>query len=185
VEVRLICAANNNLADMAQRALFRKDLLFRINTLSLYIPSLSKRRDDIPVLADHFLSGFCKTYNKNINGFTPKAAAWMRHYQYEGNVRELRNMVERAVIIARGNMIRIVDLQSGLRVEDGFSGETPSGEGRRSAAPVPVALDDAEKNHIHRILADNDYSMTRAAAALRISRSTLWRKIHQPPDVLK
>jgi transcriptional regulator with PAS, ATPase and Fis domain len=185
VEVRLICAANNNLVDMARRALFRKDLLFRINTLALFIPSLADRREDIPVLADHFLTKFCDTYNKSINGFTPKAAAWLKDYRYEGNVRELRNMVERAVIISQGNMIRIPDLQSGLRAEDDFSGDAQPGPDNVPAAPVPLTLDDAEKKHIHRVLADNDYSMTRAAAALQISRSTLWRKIHQPPDVSK
>jgi PAS domain S-box-containing protein len=179
VEVRLICAANNNLVDMARRALFRKDLLFRINTLALFIPSLANRREDIPVLADHFLTEFCGTYNKNINGFTPKAAAWLKECQYEGNVRELRNMVERAVIICQGNMIRVPDLQSGLRAEDDFPGDTRSGPDGVPAAPVVVTLDDAEKKHIHRVLADNEYSMTRAAAALQISRSTLWRKIHQ------
>jgi transcriptional regulator with PAS, ATPase and Fis domain len=163
VEVRLICAANNNLTDMARRALFRKDLLFRINTLSLYIPSLSKRREDIPVLADHFLAGFCKTYNKTISGFSPKAAAWLKTYHYEGTVRELRNMVERAVIICKGSMIHIPDLQSGLRKEDDFSGI--SGSGRDTRSPLPVSLDDAEKNHIHRVLADNNYSVTRAAAS--------------------
>jgi PAS domain S-box-containing protein len=176
VEVRLICAANVNLADMARRALFRKDLLFRINTLSLYIPALSKRREDVPVLADHFLAGFCKTYNKNIKGFTPKAATWLKNYHYEGNVRELRNMVERAVIICTGGMIRILDLQSGLREAHDFSGELRSGGA--PAAPGSMILDDVEKNHILRVLADNGYSMTRTAAALRISRSTLWRRIH-------
>jgi PAS domain S-box-containing protein len=181
VEVRLICAANNNLVDMAHRGLFRKDLLFRINTLALFIPSLSKRREDIPVLANHFLTEFCGIYNKNINGFTPKAAAWLKEYPYEGNVRELRNLVERAVIISQGNMIRIPDLQSGLRREGDFSGEPrPGGEG---VFTPPVTLGDAEKNHINRVLADNNYSMTRTAAALKISRSTLWRKIHQRPNV--
>jgi PAS domain S-box-containing protein len=185
VEVRLICAANNNLVDMAHRALFRKDLLFRINTLSLYIPSLSKRREDIPVLANHFLTGFCNTYNKNISGFTPKAAAWLKDYHYEGNVRELRNMVERAVIISQGSMIRVPDLQSGLRADDDFPGSARPGPDGVPAAPAAVALDDAEKKHIHRVLADNDFSMTRAAAALQISRSTLWRKIRRQSDVSK
>jgi transcriptional regulator with PAS, ATPase and Fis domain len=185
VEVRLICAANTNLANMVRGGLFRKDLFFRINTLSLYIPSLAKRLEDIPVLANHFLTEFCNVYNKNINGFTPKAAAWLKDYHYEGNVRELRNMVERAVIISQGNMIRVPDLQSGLRGQNDFPGDVRPGPEGIPAAPVPVTLDDAEKNHIQRVLADNNYSMTKAAAALQISRSTLWRKMYRSPDVSK
>jgi transcriptional regulator with PAS, ATPase and Fis domain len=171
VEVRLICAANKNLVTMARDGLFRKDLLFRINTLSLYIPPLSKRLDDIDILAAHFLDEFCKTYNKAINGFSPKAAGWLRNHHYEGNVRELRGMVERAVIICEGNMIRLSDLQSGRREED-----------ERFPATVeafPEALYDLEKEHIRRVLADNRGSMSKTASALGISRSTLWRKIQK------
>ncbi|WP_010254076.1 sigma 54-interacting transcriptional regulator [Treponema primitia] len=171
VEVRLICATNKNLIEMVHQGLFRKDLLFRINTLSLYIPPLAKRREDIELLAAHFLALFCKTYNKAIGGFSPKAAAYLHTYHYEGNVREFSGMIERAVIICEENMIRLSDLQSGLR-EDGGIPEFGS-----YPFPIPVDLDDMEKNHIRRILADNGHSMTKTAAALGISRSTLWRKI--------
>jgi transcriptional regulator with PAS, ATPase and Fis domain len=171
VEVRLICAANKNLVTMARDGLFRKDLLFRINTLSLYIPPLSKRLGDIDILAAHFLDEFCKTYNKAITGFSPKAAGWLRNHHYEGNVRELRGMVERAVIICEGNMIRLSDLQSGRREED---------EGFPAAVEAfPAALNDLEKEHIRRVLADNRGSMSKTASALGISRSTLWRKIQK------
>ncbi|MDR1597077.1 MAG: sigma 54-interacting transcriptional regulator, partial [Treponema sp.] len=172
VEVRLICAANKNLVAMARDGLFRRDLLFRINTLSLYIPPLSKRLEDIDILAAHFLDEFCKTYNKAINGFSPKAAGWLRNHYYEGNVRELRGMVERAVIICEGNMIRLSDLQSGRREE---------AEGFPAAAveAFPDALYDLEKEHIRRVLADNRGSMSKTASALGISRSTLWRKIQK------
>jgi PAS domain S-box-containing protein len=174
VDVRLICAANKNLVDMVHQSLFRKDLLFRINTLSLYIPPLSKRLEDIDVLANHFLSEFCKTYNKTINGFSPKAAARLCNYRYEGNVRELRNMIERAVIVCEGNTIRLSDMQSGLR-EDAPGG--PAQPADQNAA-VSDALNDMEKNHIRRTLTANNYSISKTAAALKISRTTLWRKMH-------
>jgi PAS domain S-box-containing protein len=180
VEVRLIAATNKNLVDMVHQGFFRKDLLFRINTLSLYIPPLSERREDIEVLAEYFLASFRKEYNKVINGFSPKAAAYLGACRYEGNVRELRGLIERAVIISDGNMIRLSDLQSGLRDEAAVREAPPSPS--KPAAPKagrPQRLEDMEKHHIGRILTAHDYSMTRAAEALGISRSTLWRKMRQ------
>jgi transcriptional regulator with PAS, ATPase and Fis domain len=172
VDVRLICATNKNLMDMVHQSLFRKDLLFRINTLSLYIPPLASRREDIDLLGDHFLETLCKTYNKSISGFSPPASSWLRNYRYEGNVRELRNMIERAVVVCEGKLIRLQDLQVGLRDE----GSIPPLPLEQS--PEPAALEDVEKNHIMRALVNNGGSMSKTAAVLGISRTTLWRKIH-------
>jgi transcriptional regulator with PAS, ATPase and Fis domain len=171
VDVRLICAANKNLVAMVRQSLFRKDLLFRINTLSLYIPPLAERREDIELLADHFLKVLCKTYGKTAAGFSPRAALWLRNYPYEGNVRELRNMIERAVVVSEGKMIRLSDLQGGLR------GDTPVSDPEREEPAAGISLDDAEKNHIIRVWADNGRSVSKTAAALGISRTTLWRKM--------
>jgi PAS domain S-box-containing protein len=186
VEVRLITATNKNLVDMVHRGLFRKDLLFRLNTLSLYIPPLSERREDIEILSEYFLASFCQEYHKVITGFSPKAAAYLEAYRYEGNVRELRGLIERAVIISDETMIRLSDLQSGPREEPTVCGElsTP-GEvpsPLKTSFPKagrPQSLEDMEKHHIRRILAAHDHSMTRTAKALGISRSTLWRKMRQ------
>jgi transcriptional regulator with PAS, ATPase and Fis domain len=172
VDVRLICATNKNLMGMVHQSLFRKDLLFRINTLSLYIPPLASRREDIDLLGDHFLETLCKTYNKSISGFSPPASSWLRNYRYEGNVRELRNMIERAVVVCEGKLIRLQDLQVGLRDE----GSIPPLPLEQS--PEPAALEDVEKNHIMRALVNNGGSMSKTAAVLGISRTTLWRKIH-------
>jgi transcriptional regulator with PAS, ATPase and Fis domain len=158
---------------MVHHGLFRKDLLFRINTLSLYIPPLSERREDIEILSAHFLAYFCKKYNKAINGFSPKAASYLGAHHYEGNVRELRGLIERAVIISEGNMIRLSDLQGGLRDE---AGEPGTADRVAKAVRYP-ALEALEKNHIRRILDEYGHSMTRTAEALGISRSTLWRKL--------
>jgi PAS domain S-box-containing protein len=180
VEVRLIAATNKNLVDMVHQGLFRKDLLFRINTLSLYIPPLSERQEDIEILSEYFLASFCKEYNKVINGFSPKAAVYLGDYPYEGNVRELRGLIERAVIISDGNMIRLSDLQSGPKDEPAVrSGEFSPSQAEYLKAGRLQGLEDMEKNHIRRILAVHDHSMTKTAEALGISRSTLWRKIHQ------
>ncbi|GHV30895.1 Fis family transcriptional regulator [Spirochaetia bacterium] len=169
VDVRLICASNKNLVEMANATLFREDLLYRINTLSLYIPPLSNRLDDIEVLAAHFLAEFCGAHKKIINGFSPKALERLRSYRYRGNVRELRSMIERAVIICEGKMVRLSDLQSGLPDD-----ETPP----PAEAPAQVTLDTIEKAHIRRVLEGNNWSVSKAAAALGISRSTLWRKMN-------
>jgi PAS domain S-box-containing protein len=180
VEVRFIAATNKNLVDMVHRGLFRKDLLYRINTLSLYIPPLSERREDIEILSAHFLAYFCEKYNKAINGFSFKAAAYLSATHYEGNVRELRGLIERAVIINEGNMIRLSDLQSGLR--DEISDGERDRQNRIGVVDPPRALNAMERNYIRRILAEQNHSMTRTAAILGISRSTLWRKLH-PPDI--
>jgi PAS domain S-box-containing protein len=186
VEVRLITATNKNLVDMVHEGLFRKDLLFRINTLSLYIPPLSERREDIEILSEHFLASFCQEYNKIINGFSPKAAAYLGAYRYEGNVRELRGLIERAVIVSDETMIRLSDLQSGPREESSVRSESPFLKGVSSPLNISFpkagpsqSLEDMEKYHIRRILAAYDHSITRAAEALGISRSTLWRKMRQ------
>jgi len=171
IDVRLICATNKNLVEMVHESLFRKDLLFRINTLSLYIPSLSRRREDIELLADHFLKEVCKIYNKAIDGFSPQAAVWLRNYHYEGNVRELRNIIERAAIVCEGKMICLLDLQGGLRHD------TPFLHAEHFVPAETTILDDVEKNHIIRVFAENNRSMTKTSAALGISRTTLWRKI--------
>jgi transcriptional regulator with PAS, ATPase and Fis domain len=171
IDIRLICATNKNLIDMVREGLFRKDLLFRINTLALYIPPLSQRKKDIEILSTHFLEQFCGIYDKSIKGFSLKAADYLGAHPYDGNVRELRNMIERAVIICDGSIIRLSDLQSGLR----------EGEQKKEEAPAeaaPAALEELEKTHIQRVLVEHDRSMKKTAAALGISRSTLWRKIN-------
>jgi DNA-binding NtrC family response regulator len=139
----------------------------------LYIPPLSDRREDIDLLADHFLKELCATYNKTIKGFSPQAAAWLRDYRYEGNVRELRNIIERAVIVCEGKLILLPDLRGCLRSGASFPLSIP----KNTLAADATALGDIEKKHIIRVLADTGRSMTKTAAALRISRTTLWRRI--------
>ena len=173
VDVRLICAANKNLVEMVHQSLFRKDLLYRINTLSLYVPPLSGRRDDIELLANHFLKRLCKTHNKNIEGFSPRASDWLFNYHYEGNIRELRNMVERALIVCDGNMIRLRDIQCGSSDDASF----PPPEMDRTKSARPAKLNDIETKHIIRALADNNRSIAKTAQVLGISRTTLWRKM--------
>jgi PAS domain S-box-containing protein len=181
VDLRLICATNTNLVDMVHEGLFRKDLLFRINTLSFYIPSLAERREDIDILASHFLSMFCSVYNKNITRFSPKALSYLRAYPYEGNIRELRGMIERAVIICEGSIVRLADLRSGLRHDHRAKETSAVFEGARADARADAQADmeEMEKTHICRVLDEYGRSMTKTAEALGISRSTLWRKIHE------
>jgi PAS domain S-box-containing protein len=174
VDVRLICATNKNLVDMVHQGLFRNDLLFRINTLSLYIPPLTEWREDIDILAVHFLRRFCKVYDKTINGFSPKASSYLRSYFYEGNIRELQSMIERAVIICDENILRLSDLQSGLRLENRKTKSKPQ---PGNVSGLPVDLETIEEEYIHKTLMANNHSITKTANVLGISRSTLWRKI--------
>lgn len=175
VDVRLICCTNRDLGDMAREGTFRRDLLHRINTLSLYIPALEKRRQDIAVLARHFLSVFCTKYGKVLSDFSPAALDYLEHGRYEGNVRQLRGIVERTVIICDGPVVRLGDLTDGRN--DTMA--SPSDDGTPVAQNDYPSLEQLELRYVQAVMDKTGGSTGEAAAILGISRSTLWRKLKE------
>ncbi len=173
VDVRLICATNRDLSDMVRESLFRRDLLYRINTLSLYIPPLGRRPDDILVLAHHFLDIFCQKYSKTITGFSPRAEAYLGSYPYEGNVRELRGMMERAVIVCEGERVRLADVRAGRDIPL----ELPVESDMKPAAMV--SLGDLERRHVRDVFESTGRSVQETMKILGISRTTLWRRLKE------
>jgi Nif-specific regulatory protein len=177
VDVRVIAATNRDLEKDVAEGTFRRDLYFRLHVLEIVVPSLRKRPEDIPELAEYFLQRFITETGSKIKGFTPRAMEELLRYRWPGNVREMKNVIERAVVLTRSEYIDHDDLVlSTLRT----AGDTDSGliemaNGRSE----PASLADIEKRHIIEVLRQTGWNKSRAAIILGIERSTLDRKIRR------
>ena len=173
VDTRVIAATNKDLRKEIQEGRFREDLYFRLNVMSLEIPPLRERRDDIPVLADFFLKQYAEKNRKLVRGFTPRCMDLLMRYNWPGNVRELENVVERAVIMAREDRVTPAELPDALKPPDGESADEPTGisHGR--------SLKEVEKEMILRTLEETNGNRTHAANILGISRRTLQLKLKE------
>ena len=173
VDTRIITATNKDLQEEIRSNRFREDLFYRINVVSVTSPPLRDRRDDIPLLADHFLKYYAEKNNKNITGFTPMAMDALTRHNWPGNVRELENAVERAVIMSRRRLIFI------RRSPGKLSDLAPIAEDMETAQPAHKSLKQFEKEKILRTLEENDGNRTRTAIVLGISRRTLQLKLKE------
>ena len=172
VDVRVIAATNKDLVDLKNRGLFREDLYYRLNVVNLEIPPLTKRRDDIPLLAQHFLEIFVDKNKKKIKGFTPKAMDQLIRYDWPGNVRELMNAIERAVVLARTDYLDDHDF-SILQPLLQQSAMAPSDFDNIDNIP----LEEVEKAAILRMLESVAGNKSEAARRLGITRKTLHKKL--------
>ncbi len=163
VDFRCIAATNKNLEDLVKAGSFRPDLFYRLNVFSINLPPLRERREDIPILVDHFLHKLATAMNKPTPGLSPKALDLLLRYEWPGNVRELENAVERALVIGRGAEIQAAD----------FPFQTQAGE----AQPNGHSLADMERAHIERVLRETGGNLSRAARILDIDRTTLYSKL--------
>jgi DNA-binding NtrC family response regulator len=167
VDVRVLAATNADVNSEAAAGRFRPDLLFRLNTIEIHIPPLRDRREDILLLAHHFLRGYAQRYRKTISGFDSAATVALREHSWPGNVRELDHAVERGVLLAQGPQVRAADL--GLR----------SPALSASARLEEMNLDDVERYLIQRTLARHDGNVSKAAQALGLSRSAMYRRLQK------
>jgi DNA-binding NtrC family response regulator len=166
VDVRILSATNADLAAEVESGRFREDLLFRLNTVRIHLPPLRERREDIPVLANHFLGLYASRYRKSLNGFDAAAGRALLSHPWPGNVRELAHVVERAVLMATGDEIRAADL--GLaEAQD------------RRAALEELTIEEVEKILIQKALQRHDGNVSQAARALGISRSAFYRRLQK------
>jgi len=172
VDVRVIAATNKDLLDLKNRGLFREDLYYRLNVVSLEIPPLTKRRDDIPLLAQHFLKIFVDKNKKEIKGFTPKAMDQLIRYDWPGNVRELMNAVERAVVLARTDYL---DDQDFSILQPLLQKQAPAPSDFDNIDNIP--LEEVEKVAILRMLESVAGNKSEAARRLGITRKTLHKKL--------
>ena len=178
VDVRVIAATNRDLEKDVAEGKFRRDLYFRLHVLEIFVPGLRKRPEDIPELADFFLRRFAHETGSKLKGFTPRAMEEMLRYRWPGNVREMKNVIERAVVLAGGEYVDHEDLVlSSLKT----AGDTEPGSmvmsGTREFEPTSLA--EMESEHIRRTLDATGWNKSRAASILGIERSTLDRKIRR------
>src|ERR1700674_1150635 len=167
VDVRVLAATNADVNAEAAAGRFRQDLLFRLNTIEIHLPPLRERREDILLLADHFLRGYAQRYRKTISGFDAAATQLLREHPWPGNVRELDHAVERGVLLSTGPLLHAADL--GLRAP------APAGSPRLEE----MSLDEVERHLIQRTLARHDSNVSQAAKALGLSRSALYRRLQK------
>ncbi|HLH44113.1 MAG TPA: sigma-54 dependent transcriptional regulator [Bryobacteraceae bacterium] len=166
VDVRVISATNANLAEEVAQGRFRQDLLFRLNTIEIHLPPLRERRQDIPALSAYFLTAHARRYRKDLKGFDPAAMQALLDHPWQGNVRELNHVVERAVLMAQGRLIHSGDLA--LRSS--------------SSGPVrleEMSLEEVEAFLVKKALARYNGNVSHAASALGLSRSALYRRLER------
>ncbi|HEU5321282.1 MAG TPA: sigma-54 dependent transcriptional regulator, partial [Methylomirabilota bacterium] len=171
VDVRVIAASNRDLETLMAEGHFREDLYYRLAVIPIEVPPLRARKEDVPLLVDHFVSVFCAENGKRRKTMAADALAYFLAYDWPGNVRELRNMVERLVIMTPGDVIGADDLPAPLRPKDAAAA---AGDGQRS---LREARDGFERAYILAELRANDWNMTRTAERLGIERSHLYRKL--------
>jgi len=171
VDTRVIAASNKNLEEEIQQGNFREDLYYRLNVVTLEVPTLRERREDISLLADFFLKQYAEKNQRLIKGFTPRAMDLLIRHTWPGNVRELENVVERAVIMTRNDMISEAELPDGIKGPD--DKEERGGFDVRPGR----SLKEMEREMIIRTLDGTDGNRTRAAEILGISRRTLQLKL--------
>ena len=176
VDVRVIAATNRDLEQAVADRTFRRDLYFRLRVVELIVPPLRKRPEDITDLAHFFLKRYVEETGRKIQGFTPQALEQMRQYRWPGNVREMKNVVERAVVLARGELLGIEDLNLSNLATASDSAELILGDLDQFE---PRSLADVERQHILATLRKFGWNKSRAARSLGIERSTLDRKIRR------
>ena len=179
VDVRVVAATNAAVDQLLASGAFREDLYYRLNVLTLHLPPLRDRQEDIPLLAERFLTSFAEREGKAITGFAPETLALLLQHPWPGNGRELRNVVERAVILSQSGEIQPQHLPSGLRGARAENEAPPSDTGDVVHLPVGTRIEDAEKALILRTLESCEGNKTRAASILGISVKTLYTKLHQ------
>lgn len=171
VDVRVISATNKDLREEVAASRFREDLLYRLNVITLRMPLLKERKEDIPLLADFFLARKSKT--KNPKKISPNALQMFLSYDWPGNVRELEHVIEGAVLLSQGDFIEEEDLAMHLQRSD-----RAGGGGREMPPPTgTMTLDELERIHIERVLQINNFNRQKTADALGISKKTLYLKI--------
>jgi len=170
VDVRIVAATNKNLEEEVKAGRFREDLYYRLNVVRIQMPSLRERKDDIPLLVKSFLREFNLENEKNITGFDAKSKAAILKYDWPGNIRELRNCVECAVVMCNGEEITLEDLPASVR---------ESVEDKNIIIPHGITLDEAEKIIIRNTLTMEGGNKTKVAQILGIGRKTLHRKLQE------
>jgi two-component system nitrogen regulation response regulator NtrX len=190
VDVRVIAATNKNLEEAIERGEFREDLFFRLNVIPITVPPLRERREDIPPLVQHFAKLTCEEHNLKPRRFDAGAMEALQRHRWRGNIRELRNLIERVMIMAAGDVVRADDLPNEIR-----SGEAPRASTVAPAAPASAEggaaadkpgagtlrefKDAAERAYLVQKLRENNWNISKTAEIIDTPRSNLYKKLEQ------
>ena len=174
VDVRVVSATNRDLAELVGRGQFREDLLYRLNLIAVRLPALRERRGDVPLLARHFLDLSARTYRRPPIAISDRALSWLRDQPWPGNIRQLKQTIERAVLVVDGDRLDVGDLValSGLEEREARGG-TPL------PSPGTMTLDEMEKAMIVKCMGHYEGNVTRVAEALGLSRAALYRRFEK------
>jgi DNA-binding NtrC family response regulator len=162
---RLIAATNESLEEQVKKGNFREDLYFKLNVFSVNIPPLRERIEDIPLLAEHFINKFAESMNKPKKTFSKPAMDFLMNYEWHGNIRELENAIERAVVVSKSDQIEVEDLPFRISSQNYYDDSQDK------------SLSAMEKKHITIVLHENRWNISRSAEMLHIDRVTLYNKI--------
>jgi len=174
-DLRIIAATNRDLAACVAEGSFREDLYYRLNVISVRMPSLRERPDDLAEMAEGYLRFFANQCGRKISGFHPEAKQLIRSYSWPGNLRELRNAIERAVILSRDGSIQVSDFPASMSGREPVSTSKPAGPDGLCGVGDPISLEDLERAHILSVIARST-SLSAAAEILGIDQATLYRK---------
>ncbi len=174
IDVRVVAATNRDLRAMVSDGRFRDDLYYRINVLSIDVPPLRERREDIPVLLNFFLKKHMRNTARLVRGFTPEARAVLLEYAWPGNVRQLESAVERAILLCEGDLITVEDLPLEVRQE-----VRPVTEGAFKLPPEGISFEEFERNLILQAMERTDYNITKAAKLLGLTFRTLQYRLEK------
>ncbi|MBT8763433.1 sigma-54-dependent Fis family transcriptional regulator [Desulfohalobiaceae bacterium Ax17] len=167
LDIRIIAATNRDLRKMVQEGSFREDLFFRLNVVTISLPRLTDRKDDIPLLIAHFIDKYNRQFSKNVASISPDALTILMNYDFPGNVRELENIIQRAIALSDTDVIMPEHLPADIQH---FSFESVD-------ANSLISLEEMEKRHIARVLELTGYDRQMTSAILGLPRTTLWRKM--------
>ncbi|MEW6733534.1 MAG: sigma-54 dependent transcriptional regulator [Acidobacteriota bacterium] len=173
VDVRVVSATNRNLSEMVQRGEFREDLLYRLNLIAIHLPPLRERSSDIPLLANHFLENMAKAYRRNKLSISDAALQWLQGLPWPGNIRQLRQLLERTILVSSKDVLEVDDFLLPLEMENC--------ETQKSSLPEvgSMTLDDIEKAMIIKCLKHYSGNISKVAESLGLSRAALYRRFEK------
>jgi PAS domain S-box-containing protein len=169
-DVRIVAATNKNLENLLEEGKFRPDLYYRINVVRLLIPPLRKRKEDIPLLMEHFVHKYSRLGGKDVQGFSPEVLPRLMSHDFPGNVRELENIVEYATVVCKNSLIRMEHLPEYLKPRD-------QGPEKKQDRESTVSWGDVERSFIYEALRRNQWNRATTAAEMGVHPTTLWRKM--------
>lgn len=171
VDTRVVCATNKNLNEMVNEGLFREDLLYRINLITIHLPALRERPGDIPALVNFFIDNLKELYNRPSLSVSAAAMKWLQQLQLPGNIRQLKNLVERSILVSKGDELGI----------DDFKSQLDSSPSRKEAVQLPgvgtITLEQMEMEMVKKAMSFHKNKITKAAASLGITRNALYRRL--------